>query len=302
MRLAVLNSGDAPGHVGSGNSEGSVGTLHPALSPDLGLASGLRAGTYLASLALQVDFGQSQHAAAHPAPDPEQGLRVANKALAEIDNVQQTVIEMQKDLGRLKETVGEQEAKDKEAQSRLSALEERMSTLAAAPARTSAVVVTVPPARPKVADKAKSAAEKKVSEQRPTSRIISVPEETKSDPAAHPDQPKLETGSITAPPPAISFGEPQVTPVRQAYSVQLGAGPVARCPAHELDGAARSTRRCAPCSAAAICAPKGRFWPLSAGCRSALQQGRCRQGLCRHGHAPGHLLRHDCGWPPAVSL
>ena len=35
--------------------------------------------------------------------DPEQGLRVASKALAEIDNVQHSVIEVQKDLGRLKD-------------------------------------------------------------------------------------------------------------------------------------------------------------------------------------------------------
>ena len=68
--------------------------------------------------------------AAQPAVDPALGLRVANKALAEIDTVQHTVGEMQKDLGRLKETVGQRDAQDKEAQSRLAALEERVSTLA----------------------------------------------------------------------------------------------------------------------------------------------------------------------------
>ena len=91
--------------------------------------------TYLASLAWQVDLRppQQQQQAAKPAIDPEQGLRVANKALAEIDNVQHTVGEMQKDLGRLKETVGQRDAQDKETQSRLAALEERVSTLATPP-------------------------------------------------------------------------------------------------------------------------------------------------------------------------
>ena len=53
--------------------------------------------TYLASLAWQVDSNPAQQQqAAKPVIDPEQGLRVANKALAEIDNVQHTVGEMQK--------------------------------------------------------------------------------------------------------------------------------------------------------------------------------------------------------------
>jgi hypothetical protein len=182
--------------------------------------------TYLASLAWHVDFNlpQRQQQAAQPAVDPEQGLRVANRALAEIDNVQHTVGEMQKDLGRLKETVGQRDVQDKESQSRLAALEERVSTLATPP-----VVVTVPSAKQKSADKAKTAAEKRASEQRATSRIITVVEEPKPEPpaAATPPAapPKLETGSIPAAPPTITFGEPEVTPVRQAYTVQLGIGP-----------------------------------------------------------------------------
>ena len=186
--------------------------------------------TYLASLAWNADLRlpqlQQQQAAA-PAIDPEQGLRVANKALAEIDAVQHTVIEMQKDLGRLKDTVGQRDTQDREAHSRLAALEERVSTLATPPP---AVVVTVPPAKPNAAEKAKAAAEKRAADQRTTSRIITVVGEPKPElPAAadpSPAPPKFETGSIPGSPPAIAFGEPQVTPARQqAYTVQLGAGP-----------------------------------------------------------------------------
>ena len=183
--------------------------------------------TYLASLAWHVDLHQpqQQQQAAKPVIDPEQGLRVANRALAEIDNVQHTVGEMQKDLSRLKETVGQHDSQDKEAQSRLAALEERVGTLAAPPP----VVMTVPTTKQKAADKAKAAAEKRAAEQRATSRIITVTEGPKTEvpPAAElpAARPKLETGSIPGSPPVITFGEPEVTPVRQAYSVQLATGP-----------------------------------------------------------------------------
>ena len=155
--------------------------------------------TYLASLAWQVDFraSQGQQQAAKPTIDPEQGLRVANKALAEIDSVQHTVIEMQKDLGRLKDTVGQRDAQDKEAQTRLAALEERVTTLATPPP-VAAVVVTVPPSKQKAADKAK--ADKRAAEQRTASRVISVVEDPKPEPPAATESPaaspKFETGSI----------------------------------------------------------------------------------------------------------
>jgi hypothetical protein len=118
----------------------------------------------------------------------------------------------------LKETIGQRDAQDRESQSRLAALEERVSTLATPPPPPVAVI-TVPSAKQKAADKAK--AEKRASEQRATSRIVTVVPE---QPAAA-EPPKLETGSIAAAPPAITFGEPEVTPARQAYAVQLAAGP-----------------------------------------------------------------------------
>src|SRR5438477_8069616 len=111
--------------------------------------------TYLASLAWHVDLRlpQRQQQAAQPVIDPAQGLRVANKALVEIDNVQHTVGEIQKDLGRIKETIGQRDAQDRESQSRLAALEERVSTLATPPPPPVAVI-TVPSAKQKAADKA----------------------------------------------------------------------------------------------------------------------------------------------------
>jgi cell division protein FtsN len=186
--------------------------------------------TYLASLAWHVDLRMPQEQVAQPAIDPALGLRVANKALAEIDNVQQTVGEIQKDLGRLKDAVGQHDAQEREAQSRLAALEERVSTLATPAPPPAVSVITIPSAKQKAADKAKAAAEKRAAEQRATSRVVSVVEEPKEEPPAaapapEPASPKLETGSIPGSPPAITFGEPQVTPVKQTYAVQLGAGP-----------------------------------------------------------------------------
>jgi hypothetical protein len=187
--------------------------------------------TYLASVAWQLDLRPpQQEQVAKPAIDPEQGLRAATKALAEIDNVQHTVIEVQRDLGRLKETVGQRDAQDKDTQSRLAALEEKVSTRATPPPPPVAII-SVPSEKQKSADKAKAAAEKRASEQRATARIVSVVETPKPEQpaAAEPAEaaPKLETGSIpAASPPAITFGAPQVTPAKQqTYAVQLGAGP-----------------------------------------------------------------------------
>jgi hypothetical protein len=147
--------------------------------------------TYLSSVAMQFDLRsptQKEQAAKH-AIDPEQGLRVANKALSEIDNVQHAVIEVQKDLGRLKESAGQRDAQDRETQSRLAALEEKVGTLASAPPAPATpppvAIINVPSAKQKAADKAKAAVEKKAAEQRATARIVSVVETPKADqPAA----------------------------------------------------------------------------------------------------------------------
>jgi hypothetical protein len=188
--------------------------------------------TYLTSLAWQVEFrvpAQEQQAAV---VDPELGVRVANRALAEIGSVQQTVRSIQRDLGRLKDTVDQRDEQERGAQARLAALEERVTSLAT----PSPVAAVAPPsniinAKQKAAERSKAVTEKRAAEQRATSRIVSVGEAPApgEDPAPAPapdaGATKLETGSIPASTPTVTFGQPQVTVARQGYSVQVGAGP-----------------------------------------------------------------------------
>ena len=90
--------------------------------------------TYLASLAIPFDIGLArQPQVAQPAIDPEQGIKLATQALAQIDTVENTVNEIAKDVGRIKETVDQHDQHDREAQSRLAALEERVTNLATPP-------------------------------------------------------------------------------------------------------------------------------------------------------------------------
>ena len=177
--------------------------------------------TYLASLAFPLDIGSfRQPQLAQPAIDPAQGERLATKALEEIDSVQHTVGEMQQDLGRLKDTVDQHDQQDKQAQSRLAALEERVTSLATPP--PAPVVTTAPSAQQKAAERAKAAAEK---QREAAARIVSVMEAAKAgSPAPAAAAPKLETGSISAPPSNITFGAPEVTPAH-GYGVQLASGP-----------------------------------------------------------------------------
>lgn len=192
--------------------------------------------TYLVSLAWQVEFRAPPAQQQAAAIDPELGVRVANRALAEIGSVQQTVRSIQSDLGRLKDTVDQRDAQERESQARLSALEEKVTSLAApSPVAAAAPLPNIINAKQKAAEKSKTPVERKVAEQRATSRIVSVVEglSPAPAPAADPapasapdaDAPKLETGSIPAQAPTVTFGEPQVTPARQGFSVQIGAGP-----------------------------------------------------------------------------
>ena len=187
--------------------------------------------TYVASLAWQPQlFSPSQP----QTTEPDRGIQAANKALAELGTVRGVVIEMQKDLGRLKATVDQREAEERAAQARLAALEERVTTMAA-PTLPAAQPAPTPAAKQRTtAERRQKAAE---SSRAPT-RIISVAESLKAEPApaakseseapklATPkiETPKIETGSIPAQP-TITFGDPEVTPVRQAFAVQLAAGP-----------------------------------------------------------------------------
>jgi hypothetical protein len=176
--------------------------------------------TYLGSLALPLDIGLArQPQVAEPAIDPAQGVELATKALAQIDTVEHTVNEIAKDVDRIKETVDQHDLHDREAQSRLTALEERVTNLATPPPPP--VATTVPSAKQKAADKAKANADK---QREAAARIVSAMEQGKVGTTPAAAQPKLETGSIPPSPSNITFGEPQVTPA-QPYSVQLASGP-----------------------------------------------------------------------------
>jgi hypothetical protein len=176
--------------------------------------------TYLASLALPLDIGLArQPQVAQPAVDPAEGIKLATRALAQIDTVEHTVSEIAKDVGWIKETVDQHDQQDRDAQSRLAALEERVTNLSTPP--PAPVAAAVPSAKQKAADKAKAAADK---QREAAGRIASAMEQGKMGAAPAAAQPKLETGSISASPSNITFGEPQVTPA-QPYAVQLASGP-----------------------------------------------------------------------------
>jgi sporulation related protein len=176
--------------------------------------------TYLASLALPLDIGLArQPQVAQPAVDPAEGIKLATRALAQIDTVEHTVSEIAKDVGWIKETVDQHDQQDRDAQSRLAALEERVTNLSTPP--PAPVAAAVPSAKQKAADKAKAAADK---QREAAGRIASAMEQGKMGAAPAAAQPKLETGSISGSPSNITFGEPQVTPA-QPYAVQLASGP-----------------------------------------------------------------------------
>jgi hypothetical protein len=188
---------------------------------------------YLASLAWHPDlFTPSQQTTQ---PDPS--LQAATKALAEIGTVRRTVTEIQGDLGRLKSTIDQRAAEERASQARLSALEERVTTIA-----TASVEPVAAPGKARMIETAKAEADRRKATAETTTprtaRIITIPETTPKaplTPAAKPDEPaaaadpprldapKIETGSIGAP--TITFGEPEVTPARQSFAVQLAAGP-----------------------------------------------------------------------------
>lgn len=172
--------------------------------------------TYLGSLAWQTDFVAPQ-----PLPqvsEGEQALRAATRALTELSTVRRTVADVQKDVGRVKEAVDQQESKTKESQARISALEERVTSIAATAAAP-------PPAQQKLSEKARARAADRAAARSP--RIINVGEAAPKAAAPTPDAaPKIETGSI-APSAAdpIVFGAPVVTRTTSSFAVQLGASP-----------------------------------------------------------------------------
>ena len=179
---------------------------------------------YLASLAWHPELFSASPQVAKADPT----LQAANRALAEVGTVRRTVTEIQSDLSRLKGAIDRREAEDKAAQARLAALEERVTTLA--PQQAAAEAVPAPTARLRTLEKSKQVVEKGKTVAEPPNaptRIISVTEAPKAAtpaPEVKTEEQKIETGSIVAPV-EITFGEPEVTPAKQAFAVQLAAGP-----------------------------------------------------------------------------
>ena len=90
--------------------------------------------TYLATLVWQPDWlspPPRRPQIAEAEPDP--ALRMATRAIAEVRDVRRSVGDVQKSLGDLRETLDRSLTEDRGVQTRLSALEGRVSDMAAQP-------------------------------------------------------------------------------------------------------------------------------------------------------------------------
>ena len=174
--------------------------------------------TYLSSLAWNPQLFSPSQRPQMTEPDPS--IQAANKALAEVGTVRRVVTEIQKDLGRIKDTMGQREAEEKAAQARLAALEERVTTIVTVPAAqatpepTPGTIVTT--SKPRASEKGKAAA---------VAAPPVKPPGTAANAETITEPPKIETGSIRTAPPVIAFGEAEVIPAQQAFAVQIAAGP-----------------------------------------------------------------------------
>jgi SPOR domain len=184
------------------------------------LATGALA--YLGSLAWQPELLTASRSQPQQVAEPDSSLRAATKALAQIGAVQRSVGEIQKDLGQLKDTVDQHNAQGKMVQSRLAALEERVTSTEVPVARSA------PSAKQKAAEKThKAAADKspqRTAEPRQPTRMISTTIEAPALAAPSEVTPApIETGSIAQAP--IVFGDAVVTTTSPV--VTTSTGPVA---------------------------------------------------------------------------
>src|SRR5262245_35921764 len=136
--------------------------------------------TYLASLAWHPQFlslGQRPQLA-----EADSGVQVANRALTEVGSVRRAVTEIQKDVGRIKDTISQRELEEKAAQARLAALEERVTTIAATPvaqANPEPAPAVTPAKAARSGEKSRATAEKRQNGTEPPrapTHIISVTE------------------------------------------------------------------------------------------------------------------------------
>jgi hypothetical protein len=179
----------------------------------------------IAALAYLGMFAIQPHNAASPRPqtaepEPSQAIRALARVTMDLATTRRNLSEVQKDVSDLKSTTAEREEKDKDITTRLTAVEERLSTI-----QVASETAEPPSAKAKAAGK-----DKRKTPDHVAARMINVP----SEPAQTPPPPSikhegppipLETGSIASKE-EITFGEPVVTragPV--VFAVQLAAGP-----------------------------------------------------------------------------
>ena len=187
---------------------------------------------YLASLLTGPDLSRALQQQAQG--EPEQSTRLASRALSEVGNVRRTVSEIQRDVSVIREGLEQRDNVERQTQSRLAALEERVTGMNG----PVATAPQAPAAKQKAVEKSDKKAKEKAQE-RSTSRLSRLDEDEK-DPFERPEAERVETGSIVppaqpappaAPPaaaaaPTITFGTPVVTPTKASttYAVQIAAG------------------------------------------------------------------------------
>jgi hypothetical protein len=181
---------------------------------------------YLVTLTLQGD--PSPTPARQEVAETDPGMRPATRA--EVSAVRRNVGDLRRDLGELKDTVDRRENEEKAVHSRLTTLEERVTSLsvqAAAPP-PNPKQVAIEKAQKAAAERAQKAAERSqriaaeksqatATEPRPATIISAI---ERPEPKAVP----VETGSISPGAP-IRFGEAVVMPTRDIFGVQLAAAP-----------------------------------------------------------------------------
>jgi len=181
--------------------------------------------TYLATLVWQPEWlSPPPRRLQITEPEPDSALRLATRAMSEVRDVRRSVGDVQKSLGEMRETLERSVSEDKVVQTRLTALEGRVTDMAG----TSAVAAATPgKSRPveRAQPQAKVAAAPKEAEPtsatRVMSAVMSVPDQAEK-PAPEAAPPGIETSSIAPAP--ITFGEPVVTRSGTNFAVQLGAG------------------------------------------------------------------------------
>lgn len=184
---------------------------------------------YLASLLTSPELAKGM--ATQAQNDPDNSTRLASRALTEVGNIRRSVAEIQRDVSQIKEGLEQRDSAERQLQTRLSVLEERVSGIATPPVASN----TPPPAqaKQKTAEKPAEKPDRKKdakAEER-ASRVARLDKLEDSDEA----EPRVETGSITPPAPAktqgfapvVTFGTPVVTPAKSGnatFAVQIGAG------------------------------------------------------------------------------